>query len=884
MNDRIYLRRQLAAAEQRLQEMEARLHAAEAARSRAEDKQRALEKQRTFFHQVLDINPDFIFVRDGKGRFILANKAIADAYGTTVQNLIGKTDADFNSDEEEIAYIRRSDLEVINTSQEQFIPETPILRNNRWVQTVKRPLIDEEGNRYVLGVSSDITTRKVMELTIQASMERRGRQVQLITDVAQEIAAATALDDLFRRVVTLVKERFGYYHAQIFRYDPEAQVMRLVVGYGETGKAMVQAGHHLPLGRGVVGTATETGTAVLASDVQQDADWVPNAFLPETKGELAVPIKLRDEVLGILDVQSDTAGMLTGEDRLLLEGLCGQIALAIESKQKENDLAQERYLLHALLNTVPDHIYFKDAASRFIRVSAAMARWVEVDDPQQAVGKTDFDFFAEEHAAQAYADEMEIIQSGQPLVGLEEKETWPDGHETWVSTTKLPLQDDVGNIVGTLGISTDITERKLAESVRERLLTELEERAQQLQMALSETESLYRASRAINAATSPEEVLHALLEAIELPSASLFMLDVFSRPWEGEQIPEYVETIATWDDRVVGGNPPVITAGQRFELQSYPFVWQLRPDKPFIVEDVSTDSRLDEMARYLFQDTLLACTVVFLPMVVSGRWIGYFNLIVRQRTTFDEASLRRLMNLTGQAATVISSLRLVEQMQLRVADLTAVQETMSALMVAATFDEAVATLLPYLLNAVKADVASMFLVHEETMTRVGRYVKGQGRDLNVKKTVSLADYPLTQKVIDTRQAIAFKADDPLSQEHALQAFEATGITANATIPLVGREGVLGIFSVSLRTPNRTFDEHDMRILQTLANQAALSFENIRLLERTRARAAQERLVRTIIDRIRRGTSRDAIMQITLEELNIMLGASHSIMQLGIREQ
>ena len=123
-------------------------------------------------------------------------------------------------------------------------------------------------------------------------------------------------------------------------------------------------------------------------------------------------------------------------------------------------LQQERYLLHTLMDYLPHNIYFKDARSRFIRINKAMARYVGLQDPREAIGKTDVDFFTDEHALQALADEQEIVRSGQGIIDKEEKETWPDGHATWASSTKLPLYDDAGQIVGTFGISQDITAQK----------------------------------------------------------------------------------------------------------------------------------------------------------------------------------------------------------------------------------------------------------------------------------------------------------------------------------------------------------------------------------------------------------------------------------------
>jgi diguanylate cyclase (GGDEF)-like protein/PAS domain S-box-containing protein len=134
------------------------------------------------------------------------------------------------------------------------------------------------------------------------------------------------------------------------------------------------------------------------------------------------------------------------------------------------------------MDTVLDSIYFKDLQSRFTRINRYAAARFGVANPALAVGRTDYDFFTEEHAAQAFRDEQEIMRTGQPLVNVEEKETLAGGEDRWVSTTKLPLRDRGGNIVGTFGISRDITARKKAEEQLQRQafydpLTDLPNRA-----------------------------------------------------------------------------------------------------------------------------------------------------------------------------------------------------------------------------------------------------------------------------------------------------------------------------------------------------------------------------------------------------------------------
>ncbi len=137
----------------------------------------------------------------------------------------------------------------------------------------------------------------------------------------------------------------------------------------------------------------------------------------------------------------------------------------ITEKIKLEEIAEgERRLLHLLMDNLLEHIYFKDAEGRFTRVNRAQAKLLGFSEPDALLGKSDFDFFATEHAQAAHADEQELLSGRQALISKEEKETWPDGSETWVLTTKLPLPDRNGSITGTFGISRDITARKEVEN------------------------------------------------------------------------------------------------------------------------------------------------------------------------------------------------------------------------------------------------------------------------------------------------------------------------------------------------------------------------------------------------------------------------------------
>ncbi|HWN96548.1 MAG TPA: response regulator, partial [Methylomirabilota bacterium] len=136
-------------------------------------------------------------------------------------------------------------------------------------------------------------------------------------------------------------------------------------------------------------------------------------------------------------------------------------------KKTEEELAYERDLLRALLENIPDRIYFKDVKSRFLRVSNSMAKRLGLKDRDEVLGKTDFDFYPKELAQEFYDDEQRIVLTAQPLINKLERIVDHDGKESWASVTKVPLRNRSGTVTGIIGISRDVTKLKEAEVVLE---------------------------------------------------------------------------------------------------------------------------------------------------------------------------------------------------------------------------------------------------------------------------------------------------------------------------------------------------------------------------------------------------------------------------------
>ncbi|MEA3407705.1 MAG: PAS domain-containing protein, partial [Chloroflexota bacterium] len=329
----------------------------------------------------------------------------------------------------------------------------------------------------------ELNRRAQREIAERGRAEQRTEHLnavlRAIRDVNQLIVRESDREALLQGICDILIKTRGYYSAWIILYDGEEGV----------GSA-AQAGLEAPFATLVDRMAREelapcvqrvmegTGFTVI-EDAASVCEGCPLASTHEGQGAMTARLVRGDNHYGFLCVSLPTTFVDDEEEQALFKEVAGDVAWALHSIEVEENLAQERRLIDALLRNTLDNIYFKDSESRFIRINEAMATYFGLEDPTEAVGKTDFDLFAEEHARAAYADEQRIMESGETLV-KEEKETWPDGRETWVSTIKAPLRGNDGQIVGTFGISRDITDRVRADK-RQRELEEQLQAARRLE-------------------------------------------------------------------------------------------------------------------------------------------------------------------------------------------------------------------------------------------------------------------------------------------------------------------------------------------------------------------------------------------------------------------
>jgi signal transduction histidine kinase len=170
------------------------------------------------------------------------------------------------------------------------------------------------------------------------STQQSLKEVNALYQISQGLAASLDTDQLLQDVLSMLKQNFGYYYIQIYLLDPVSHDLIFTRGSDEVGAELFEQGLHLPRGKGIVGYVAETGTPFVTNNVNDVVFFYRNPLLPNTQSELAVPIKVQGDIVGVLDIQHEPPQRLTDEDLQLMIAVADQLAVALQKANLYADL------------------------------------------------------------------------------------------------------------------------------------------------------------------------------------------------------------------------------------------------------------------------------------------------------------------------------------------------------------------------------------------------------------------------------------------------------------------------------------------------------------------------------------------------------------------
>lgn len=473
-----------------------------------------------------------------------------------------------------------------------------------------------------------------------AQLQTQAENLQKVAEISTAVAASRNPVQLAQEVAELTHAAFGLYQTAVFILEENDLVLT-----GAAGNLTVAvAGQTTRLSprtlKSLVARAARTGQGILINDVSTEPDYMPHPLLPETKAEIVTPLLVGGQVLGVLDIQSNKPGAFTDEDLNIFTTLASQVAISLQNARQYQQTQTALEELRSLQRAVTGQSWesFRNSRQRAIQGYIANRQELqpimfssEIEAPDPAVGAS---------LPGLTADEAIVIpvQARGTTIG------------------KLGVRKNAGTPVSpeTEALLANIAVQVAEALERARLFEETE-------LARAQTDQLYAGSERVVRATTLDEILEALVASTALQWMDQIEIRFFDQPWRDAR-PQTMMTAAMMDMVGIG---LVGAVGDVSPIDQFPVADALTKDHPFVVNNVHTDTELDEAIRVFLIDQLEVSSLAVFPLVIGDQWVGLVMARSIAPQDLTEADIRQISSLVDQAAAVAQTIRLIEETQAR---------------------------------------------------------------------------------------------------------------------------------------------------------------------------------------------------------------------------
>ena len=696
------------------------------------------------------------------------------------------------------------------------------LSRGDWSFRVPLDRDDEIGTlAYSLNTMADELTSVYQSL--EDRVEDRTRQIRTASEVARDAVAIRDIESLLNETVNLITSRFGFYHAGVFLLDREREDAVLRAASSEGGKRMIANGYSLSVGKvGIVGYATGTGKPRIALDVGEDQVHFANPDLPETRSEMALPLSAGDQIIGALDVQSKDPNAFDDEDILVLQTMADQLAVAIENARLIGELTE-----------------ISEQNRRVIEVFTSISEQTDYDSLLARASESIREIFGFNRVIIGLVEGNEIvIRSASAAEGIQ-----PTPTGIPVPLERGPLGRAIVTMKPVTAISEDIP--GTSETIH----------------SPSTTVSLPLISR--GQAIGAFAVESAELDGLD--SRDIEFLELIAN-----QVSVSLESARLFEEIQLSFEQ-IDSLYRRQTAESWEELFQLIEDDKQASFAEYTGSRYPDAVTD-GGDPMDA------PISVRGEIVGNIGLLAERPGEWTEDDREILEAVADEVANAVEQMRLLEEVQLRAAQL----QTAAEVARDATGLLDTETLLNRVVSLISdrfgyPHVAAFLLDTEQKIAEVraatgeaGAQMLSTGYQLLVgSKTiigfvVENGEYYLASDV----------TQDELYQPHPLL----TNMRSELSIPLIVGGQVLGALDFQ-HTNTNAFSLDDITVLQILADQLAVAIQNARLFQETLRRVEREQTVLELTNVIRSSDDVEGMLQTAVKEMRRVFGAERSRIRL-----